>query len=105
MKRPPGRPKKNLGASCNACARRAQQLTDEQVGQLVQQTRSRTKAARTQAAPSACASTSKAPSSSSSSSSSEVSKESASSRDGGLKKQIFGEGQQRRRALEQRASS
>ena len=31
----------------------AEQLTDEQVGQLVRQTRSRTKAARTQAAPSA----------------------------------------------------
>ena len=31
--------------------RAAQQLTGEQVGQLVRQTRSRTKAARTQAAP------------------------------------------------------
>jgi len=56
----------------------AQQLTDEQVGQLVWQTRSRTKAARTQAAPSACASTSKAPSSSSSSSGIEKSEKSAS---------------------------
>ena len=36
----------------------AQQLTDEQVEQLVRQTRSRSKAALTQAAPSACASTS-----------------------------------------------
>jgi len=34
---------------------RAQQLTDEQVEQLVRQTRSSTKTARTQAAPSACA--------------------------------------------------
>jgi hypothetical protein len=64
--------------------RAAQQLTDEQVGQLVRQTKSRTKAASTQAAPSASASTSKAPSSSSSSSSSsEESEESASSSDSG----------------------
>ena len=63
---------------------RAQHLTDEQVGQLVRQTKSRTKAASTQAAPSASASTSKAPSSSSSSSSSsEESEESASSSDSG----------------------
>jgi hypothetical protein len=57
--------------------RAAQQLTDEQVGQLVQQTRTRTKAARTQAAPSAFASTSKVPSSSSS----EESEESTSTSD------------------------
>ena len=67
------------GSSCYAChaeqIRAAQQLTDEQVEKLVWQTRSRTKAYHTQAAPSACASTSKAPSSSSSS---EESEESAS---------------------------
>ena len=40
--------------------RASQQLTDEQLGQLVRKTRSRTKAARTQAAPSAGASTSTA---------------------------------------------
>ena len=66
--------------------RAALQLTHEQVDQLVRQIRSRTKAARTQAAPSAC--TSKAPSSSSnssssSSSSSEESEESASISDNG----------------------
>jgi DNA mismatch repair ATPase MutL len=84
----------------------AQQLTDEQ-------TRSRTKASCTQAAPSAYASTSKAPSSSrsssrsssssSSSSSSEESKEGASSSDRGQmkQKQIGGEGQKRCRAGEQ----
>jgi len=59
--------------------RAAQQLTDDQVGQLVWLTRSRTKAACTQAAPSARASTIKAPRSSSSSS--EESEESASSSD------------------------
>ena len=71
--------------------RATQQLTNEQVGQLVRQTRSRTKANRTQAAPSACASTSKAPSSSSS----DESEESASSSDRGRmkQKQIGGEGQ------------
>ena len=62
--------------------RAAQQLTGEQVGQLVRQTRSRTKAARTQSTPSTRTRTTKAPSSSSSSSSSsEESKESASSSD------------------------
>ena len=40
--------------------RASQLLTDEQLGQLVRKTRSRTKAARTQAAPSAGASTSTA---------------------------------------------
>ena len=48
----------------------AQKLTGEQVGQLVQRTRSFTKAARTQAAQAPRTSTSKAPGSSSSSSSS-----------------------------------
>jgi len=59
---------------------RSEQQTDEQVGQLVRQRRSCTKAARTQAAPSARASMSKVPSSSNSS---EESKESASSSDSG----------------------
>jgi len=45
--------------------RASQQLTDEQLGQLVRKTRSHTKAARTQAAPSAGASTSTARNSSS----------------------------------------
>ena len=53
--------------------RASQQLTDEQLGQLVRKTRSRTKAARTQAAPSAGASTSTARNSSSISSCSEES--------------------------------
>jgi len=73
--------------------RAAQQLIDEQVEQLMRQTRSCTKVACTQAAPSARASTRKAPISGSSSSS-EESEESASISDGGKKKrkQIWGGG-------------
>ena len=55
------------GAALEAAeqVRASQQLTDEQLGQLMHKTRSRTKAARTQAAPSAGASTSTARNSSS----------------------------------------
>jgi hypothetical protein len=89
--------------------RATQQLTNEQVGQLVRQTRSRTKAACTQTAPSARASTSKAHISSNSSTTAvkRTRRSPAAVVVAKWSRSRFwaGEGQPRRSAVEQRAFS
>jgi len=82
--------------------RAAQQLTDEQVGQLVRQTRSRTKTACTHAAPSARA---RHPAAAAEEKKARKAPASVILARRSRSRCWEGEGQQRRRAVEQRAPS